>query len=76
MTKEEVEKRLLLIKEETAALNEFRKVLKSPEMLKKKLIAELEDTSKKLAEIMAGKEADKKRNFGKNPKPVTTRTRQ
>ena len=65
MTKEEVEKRLLLIKEETVALNEFRKVLKSPEIIKKKLIEELEDTGKKLSAIMSDKEAEKKRNFQK-----------
>ncbi len=76
MTKEEVEKRLLLIKEETAALNDFRKVLKSPDLLKKKLIEELNDVSKKLGAIMADKEAEKKKNFGKNPKPITTKTRQ
>ena len=61
MTKEEVEKRLLLIKEETTALNEFRKILKSPEMIKKKLVAELEDVSKKLSAIMDDKEKEKKR---------------
>ncbi len=65
MTKEEVEKRLLLIKEETVALNEFRKVLKSPEIIKKKLIEELEETGKKLSAIMNDKEAEKKRNFQK-----------
>ncbi len=76
MTKEEVEKRLLLIKEETSALAEFRKILKSPDLLKKKLIAELEDTGKKLSAIMAEKEAEKKRNFSKAKPPATTKTRQ
>src|SRR5690606_37603375 len=65
MTKEEVEKRQLLIKQDTSALNDFRKVLKSPEQIKKKLIEELEDTGKKLSAIMAEKEAEKKRNFSK-----------
>lgn len=68
MTREEVEKRQLLIKEETSALNEFRKILKSPEQLKKKLITELEETSKKLTAIMNEKEAEKKRNFSKAAK--------
>ncbi len=76
MTKEEVEKRLLLIKEETAALNSFKKVLKSPELLKKKLIEELEDTGKKLSAIMADKEAEKKRSFAKAKATMTTKTRQ
>jgi DNA gyrase subunit A len=65
MTKEEVEKRQLLIKEESIALNEFKKILKSPEMIKKKLIEELEETGKKLSAIMSEKEAEKKRNFQK-----------
>ena len=76
MTKEEVEKRLLLIKEETSALNEFRKILKSPEMIKKKLIEELEDTGKKLSAIMAEKEAEKKRNFTKAKAEKAKPTRQ
>lgn len=75
MTKEEVEKRLLLIKEETSALNEFKKILKSPAMLKKKLIEELEETGKKLAAVMNEKEAEKKRNFSK-AKTITSKTRQ
>lgn len=76
MTKEEVEKRLLLIKEETSALNEFRKILKSPEMIKKKLIAELEDVSKKLGAIMDDKEKEKKRVAAKGGQKAPTKTRQ
>lgn len=75
MTKEEVEKRLLLIKEETSALNEFRKILKSPEQIKKKLIEELEDVGKKLSAIMDEKEKEKKKNFSKTTK-APTKTRQ
>jgi DNA gyrase subunit A len=78
MTKEEVEKRLLLIKEETSALAEFRKILKSPALLKQKLVDELEDVGKKLSAIMDEKEKEKKRVFAKGGtvKPPTTRTRQ
>ena len=65
MTKEEVEKRQLLIKDETKALNEFKKILKSPELLKNKLVEELEDTGKKLTAVMNEKEAEKKKNFSK-----------
>jgi len=74
MTREEVEKRQLLIKEETAQLSEFRKILKSPELIKRKLIEELEETSKKLTQIMSEKEAEKKRNFQKAKTP-TSKTR-
>jgi DNA gyrase subunit A len=76
MTKEEVEKRLLLIKEETSALNEFKKVLKSPEQIKKKLIEELEDVGAKLTEIMDDKEKEKKKTSNKVPKPLINKTRQ
>ena len=47
MTKEEVEKRLLLIKDETKALAEFRRILKSPELVKQKLVDELKDVDEK-----------------------------
>ena len=71
MTREEVEKRQLLIKEETTALLEFKKILKFPELIKKKLIEELEETSKKLTQIMNDKEAEKKRNFQKEKLKVS-----
>lgn len=75
MTKEEVEKRLLLIKEETKALNEFKKILKSPEQIKQKLIDELHDVDKKLSEIMEIKEKEKKKSF-ERPVKTVTKTRQ
>jgi DNA gyrase subunit A len=75
MTKEEVEKRLLLIKEETKALNEFKKILKSPEQIKQKLIDELNDVDKKLSEIMEIKEKEKKKSF-ERPVKTVTKTRQ
>jgi len=76
MTKEEVEKRQLLIKEESLSLSEFKKILKSPELLKKKLIEELQDVSKKLSQIMDDKEKEKKKVFAKTAKPVSSKTRQ
>ncbi len=76
MTKEEVEKRLLLIKEETKALNEFKKILKSPALIKQKLIDELNDVSKKLTAIMDDKEKEKKRAFAKGGTKAPSKTRQ
>jgi DNA gyrase subunit A len=76
MTKEEVEKRLLLIKEETSALNEFKRVLKSPDLIKKKLIEELNDVTKKLSSIMDEKEKEKKRVFAKGGVKAPSKTRQ
>jgi DNA gyrase subunit A len=76
MTKEEVEKRQLLIKDETKALNEFRRVLKSPAVIKQKLIEELQDVSKKLNQIMDEKEKEKKRVAAIKGKQAPTKTRQ
>ena len=75
MTKEEVEKRQLLIKDETKALAEFRRILKSPELIKQKLIDELKDVDEKLSAIMDEKEKDKKKAFARASKPPT-KTRQ
>src|SRR5690554_3420090 len=51
MTKEEVEKRSLMVKEDKAKIIEYEKIFKSPALIKKKLIEELEDVSKKLEDI-------------------------
>ncbi|MFA5584125.1 MAG: DNA gyrase subunit A [Bacteriovoracaceae bacterium] len=69
MTKEEVEKRQLLIKEDTKALNEFKKILKSPKLIKDKLIEELNEVNKKLSSIMDEKEKEKKKAQTKQTKP-------
>ncbi|HLT22016.1 MAG TPA: hypothetical protein VKZ84_01165, partial [Bacteriovoracaceae bacterium] len=69
MTKEEVEKRQLLIKDETKALNEFKKILKSPKLIKDKLIEELNEVNKKLSSIMEEKEKEKKKAQTKQTKP-------
>jgi DNA gyrase subunit A len=76
MTKEEVEKRQLLIKDESKALAEFKRVLKSPELIKQKLIEELQDVSKKLTQIMDEKEKEKKRVAAIKGKQAPTKTRQ
>jgi DNA gyrase subunit A len=76
MTKEEVEKRLLLIKDETKALTEFKRILKSPELIKQKLIDELKDVDDKLSAIMDDKEKEKKKAFARVAKNPPTKTRQ
>ena len=76
MTKEEVEKRQLLIKDETKSLAEFQKILKSPALIKKKLIEELVETGKKLSAIMEEKEKEKKKALLKNPKGAPSRLKQ
>ncbi len=59
MTKEEVDKRLLLIKDESAQLKEFKSIAGSKAAVKKKLIEELQDVDEKLTKIMAAKEKEK-----------------
>src|SRR5690606_35307005 len=75
MTKEEVEKRQLLIKEDSKSLAEFKKILKSPELIKKKLIEEREETGKKLSAIMDEKEKEKKKALQKVGGKAPSRTR-
>ncbi len=65
MTKEEVGKRQLLIKEETKLLADYIKVAKSPSLIKKKLVEELNDVDKKLTDIMKTKEKEKEDTFKK-----------
>jgi len=59
MTKEEVAKREILIKEDEKRLKEFRKILKSPKLIRGKLIEELKDIGEKLSKIMSEKEKEK-----------------
>ena len=49
MTKEEVEKRKLLVKEDSAKLKEFQKIAKSDKLVRTKLIEELEEVKTKLS---------------------------
>lgn len=65
MTKEEVNKRELLIKDETKELKDFQAILASPAKIKKKLIEELGDVSKKLDEIVKQKDEEKKKAYKK-----------
>lgn len=65
MTKEEVEKRLLMIKEDKLKIADYSKILKSPMQIKKMLIEELKDTDEKLTTIMNAKEKSKKQLYQK-----------
>lgn len=68
MTKEEVSKRQLLIKDETKELATFKSIVKSPAKIKKKLIEELTEVGKRLDEIIKQKDDDKKKAFKKTTK--------
>lgn len=65
MTKEEVGKRTLLIKDDKQKIKDFEAILKSPAKLKKKLIEELKDVDTKLDAIMKGKADAKKKVYKK-----------
>ena len=65
MTKEEVEKRQLFIKDDKAKIKEYEKIFKSPALIKKKLIQELNEVDKSLDDIMKKKEDAKKKVYKK-----------
>lgn len=71
MTREEVEKRQLLITEDKAKLKEYEKIVKSDKLIRAKLVSELKETGEKLAEIMNGKEKAKKAVYQKIQKTGT-----
>lgn len=71
MTKDEVEKRQLLIKEESKALKEFKKIFKSKALIKKKLIEELNDVDDKLSKWLKEQAKIKEDVYKKAAKKVS-----
>lgn len=65
MTKEEVKKRQLLVKDDSAKLKEFQKIAGSKALQKKKLIEELKEVSEKLTEWQKAKDAQRKELYKK-----------
>jgi DNA gyrase subunit A len=59
MTKEEVEKRMLMVKDDTKSMAEYDRVAKSKSLVEKKLIEELRDVDEKLTSWMKQKDAEK-----------------
>ena len=72
MTKEEVEKRQLMVKDDTASLKEYDKIAKSKDLVKKKLIEELRDVDAKLTALIKQKDAEKA-NLQKKIEKETTK---
>lgn len=70
MTKEEVEKRKLMVKDDSAALKEFQKIAKSSTLVQKKLIEELNEVSKLLDEWHAERVKQKRELYKKLNKKV------
>jgi DNA gyrase subunit A len=65
MTKEEVEKRTLMIKDDKQKIIDYEKILASRDGVKKKLIEELDEVNEKLEQIMKVKEDAKKKVYKK-----------
>ncbi len=59
MTKEEVEKRQLMVKDDTKAMADYDKIAKSKSLVEKKLIEELREVDEKLSAWMKQKDAEK-----------------
>lgn len=59
MTKEEVEKRTLMVKDDTAQMKEFDKIAKSATLIKKKLLEELDEVDDKLTAWMKSRDQEK-----------------
>ncbi len=74
MTKEEVEKRKLMIIEDTGKLKEYQKVAKSNTLIRKKLIEELNDVKTVLTDWLKTKAHEKKELHKKLTKKVTKKT--
>ncbi|MCT4643088.1 MAG: hypothetical protein N4A33_12425 [Bacteriovoracaceae bacterium] len=74
MTKEEVAKRALLVKEDKAKIKDYEAILKSPAKIKKKLISELEEVDKKLDSIMKSKADAKKKVYKTLEKKTKSRS--
>jgi len=72
MTKEEVEKRQLMVKDDTKSLAEFDKIAKSKSLVEKKLIEELREVDEKLTSWMKQKDAEKA-NLQKKIEKETTK---
>ena len=72
MTKEEVAKRVLALKQDKLSLKEYRRIANSPRLVKKKLIEELEEVSATLTAWQAQQEKNKKALY---KKPSSTKRR-
>ncbi|MBC7427097.1 MAG: hypothetical protein H7336_00705 [Bacteriovorax sp.] len=59
MTKEEVEKRQLMVKDDTKSMADYDKIAKSKNLVEKKLIEELREVDEKLTSWMKSKDAEK-----------------
>jgi DNA gyrase subunit A len=65
MTKDEVKKREMLVKEDSAKLKNYKKIVKSDTLVAEKLIEELQQVKADLSKIMLTKDNEKKKLYAK-----------
>ncbi len=75
MTKEEVAKRQLLVKEDSAKLKEFQKIAASPKLVKKKLVEELVEVDHFLTEWLKNKDKEQANLYKKLEKEGAKKAR-
>jgi DNA gyrase subunit A len=75
MTKEEVEKRRLMVTDDMKKLKEFERVAKSDKLIRQKLTEELEDVKKTLNDWLKDKEREKKELAKKLTKTTGRKTK-
>ncbi len=75
MTKEEVQKRNLMIKDDKEKISQWEKIVASPARIKKELIKELNDVSSKIDDIMKKKDDARKAVYKKIAKATKKKTR-
>ncbi|MDC0256016.1 hypothetical protein OAK75_14050, partial [Bacteriovoracales bacterium] len=63
MTKEEVQKRVLMVEEDKVKLKRYTKIFNSPSLVKKKLIEELTDVREKMDSLFKKREEEKKKVY-------------
>lgn len=75
MTKEEVEKRKLMVKDDSAKLKEFEKIAKSDKLIRAKLVEELQEVKDKLNDWLKAQAKEKKELQKKLQKKAGTKRR-
>ena len=61
MTKDEVAKRKLMVKEDTARLKECRKIVRSQALVKEKLVEELQDVKEQLSDLFSARDKEREK---------------
>lgn len=75
MTKEEVAKRQLMVKDDTAKLKEFQKIAGSPKLVRAKLVEELHEVDAFLSEWLKNKDREQANMYKKMDKGTSKKSR-